>query len=98
MEPVRIAGTGSYTPETVLTNYDLEKMVDTTDEWIVQRTGIRERRLAAANDVDVAIAPQIVGLFTEAQHFAFALHVPPDCPAGVGGLKRGLQHGEGLPA
>jgi 3-oxoacyl-[acyl-carrier-protein] synthase-3 len=43
----RIAGTGSYLPERVLTNADLEKMVDTTDEWIRDRTGIRERHLAA---------------------------------------------------
>lgn len=38
---------GSYVPEKILTNHDLEKMVDTTDEWIVQRTGIRERRIAS---------------------------------------------------
>jgi 3-oxoacyl-[acyl-carrier-protein] synthase-3 len=43
----RIAGTGSYLPERVLTNADLEKMVDTTDEWIRDRTGIRERHIAA---------------------------------------------------
>ncbi len=43
----RIAGTGSYLPDKVLTNADLERMVDTTDEWIVTRTGIRERRIAA---------------------------------------------------
>jgi 3-oxoacyl-[acyl-carrier-protein] synthase-3 len=43
----RIAGTGSYLPDKVLTNRDLEKMVDTTDEWIFSRTGIRERRVAA---------------------------------------------------
>ncbi|MDI6807664.1 MAG: beta-ketoacyl-ACP synthase III [Candidatus Eisenbacteria bacterium] len=42
----KIAGTGSYAPPKVLTNQDLEKMVDTTDEWIVTRTGIRERRIA----------------------------------------------------
>ncbi len=42
---VRIAGVGSAVPERVLTNADLEKMMDTTDEWIVQRTGIRERRI-----------------------------------------------------
>lgn len=46
-----IAGTGAYLPETVLTNFDLEKMVDTSDEWIQQRTGIVERRIA---DDDVA--------------------------------------------
>ena len=43
----RIAGTGSYLPEKVLTNDDLAKMVDTSDEWIAARTGIRERHVAA---------------------------------------------------
>ncbi len=46
----KIIGTGSYLPEQVRTNADLEKMVETTDEWIVTRTGIRERRIAAANE------------------------------------------------
>lgn len=41
-----ILGTGFYVPERILTNFDLEKMVDTSDEWIVERTGIRERRIA----------------------------------------------------
>ena len=41
----RIVGTGSYLPDQVLTNQDLAKMVDTTDEWIMQRVGIRERRI-----------------------------------------------------
>ena len=45
-----IAGTGSYTPHRVLTNAELEKVVDTTDDWIVSRTGIRERRIAAAGE------------------------------------------------
>ncbi len=45
-EAVTIAGTGAYVPERILTNADLEKMVDTTDEWIVTRTGMRERRIA----------------------------------------------------
>lgn len=44
-----ITGTGSYLPETVLTNFDLEKMVETSDEWIRQRTGIVERRIAEDN-------------------------------------------------
>ena len=43
----RISGTGSYLPEKILTNADLEKMVDTSDQWIVERTGIRSRHLAA---------------------------------------------------
>lgn len=50
MASIRIAGTGSYVPHTVLTNHDLEKMVDTTDEWIVQRTGIRQRRIAEPHE------------------------------------------------
>lgn len=47
---VSIIGTGSYVPERVLTNAELEKMVDTNDEWIVSRTGIRERRIAAEGE------------------------------------------------
>lgn len=47
---VSILGTGSYVPERILTNADLEKMVDTSDEWIVTRTGIRERRIAAEGE------------------------------------------------
>jgi len=46
---VRISGTGSFMPEKVLTNADLVKIVDTTDEWIVTRTGIRERRIVEGN-------------------------------------------------
>jgi serine phosphatase RsbU (regulator of sigma subunit) len=47
---VCIAGTGSYLPETILTNEDLAKRVDTSDEWIFTRTGIRARRIAAAGE------------------------------------------------
>src|SRR5215213_1288627 len=47
---VSIIGTGSYLPERVLTNAELEKTVETTDEWIVSRTGIRERRIAADDE------------------------------------------------
>jgi 3-oxoacyl-[acyl-carrier-protein] synthase-3 len=47
MKRARIIGTGMAVPERILTNADLEKMVDTTDEWIVTRTGIRERRIAS---------------------------------------------------
>jgi 3-oxoacyl-[acyl-carrier-protein] synthase-3 len=46
----RIIGTGSYLPERVLTNSDLEKMVDTNDEWIVTRTGMKERRIARVDE------------------------------------------------
>ncbi len=47
----RIISTGSYLPENILTNADLEKKVDTTDEWITERTGIKERRIANGNQV-----------------------------------------------
>jgi 3-oxoacyl-[acyl-carrier-protein] synthase III len=47
MTSSRIAGTGSYLPEKVLTNKDLETLVETSDEWIVSRTGIRQRHIAA---------------------------------------------------
>ena len=47
----RIAGTGSYLPGKVLTNRDLEAMVDTSDDWIVARTGIRERHIAADGEM-----------------------------------------------
>ncbi len=46
----RLTGTGSYLPEKVLTNQDLEAMVDTSDAWITERTGIRERRIAAEDE------------------------------------------------
>lgn len=45
----RIIGTGSYVPPKVLTNFDLEKMVETSDEWITSRSGIRERRIVEGN-------------------------------------------------
>ncbi len=47
---VSIIGTGSYLPERILTNEELSKIVDTTDEWITTRTGIRERRMAAPDE------------------------------------------------
>jgi 3-oxoacyl-[acyl-carrier-protein] synthase-3 len=51
-----ITGWGRYAPSQVLTNADLERMVDTNDEWIVQRTGIRERRVAAAHETTASMA------------------------------------------
>jgi 3-oxoacyl-[acyl-carrier-protein] synthase-3 len=65
MGSARFAGIGYYIPEIVLTNADFEKMVDTSDEWIVTRTGIRERRIAKPEEAtsDLAI---------EAAHMAMA--------------------------
>lgn len=54
----RIAGTGRYLPERILTNQDLEKMVDTTDEWIRDRTGIERRHIAAATQTTADLAEQ----------------------------------------
>jgi 3-oxoacyl-[acyl-carrier-protein] synthase-3 len=51
-----IAGTGSHLPDKRLTNDELSRMVDTNDEWIVQRTGIRERRIAAAGETTASLA------------------------------------------
>ena len=45
-----ITGVGSYVPSKVLTNAELEKMVETSDEWIISRTGIQERRIAGKNE------------------------------------------------
>lgn len=50
MRKSSIVGTGSYIPQKVLTNADLEKMVDTSDEWIIARTGIKERRIVDKNE------------------------------------------------
>ncbi len=58
MTHARIAGTGSYLPKKVLTNHDLEKMMDTSDEWIRERTGIHRRHIAADDETcsDMALA------------------------------------------
>jgi 3-oxoacyl-[acyl-carrier-protein] synthase III len=56
LKPVGIIGTGRYVPERVLSNRDLEQMVDTNDEWIVTRTGISERRIAAQNQASSDLA------------------------------------------
>jgi 3-oxoacyl-[acyl-carrier-protein] synthase-3 len=56
-----ILGTGSYAPDRILTNEDLSKMVDTSDEWIRARSGIRERRIAAANEATSDLAIKAAG-------------------------------------
>lgn len=58
MAHARITGVGSYLPDTILTNADLESMVDTSDEWIVTRTGIRERRVAGPGQSTSDLAAQ----------------------------------------
>ena len=56
MKYSRIIGTGSYLPSKLLTNNDLEKIVDTTDEWIVERTGIKTRHIMAGNETTISMA------------------------------------------
>src|SRR6476659_5901656 len=55
---VSIIGTGSYVPEKVITNDDLSRIVETTDEWITTRTGIKERRIAAKDECTSDMAAQ----------------------------------------
>lgn len=56
MKFTRIAGTGSYLPNKVVTNSDLEKMIDTTDQWITERTGIKTRHIAGENETTCDLA------------------------------------------
>lgn len=78
-------GTGSYTPPQILTNADLEKIVDTSDEWIVSRTGIKERRIAdretATSDMVVAAskaALEMAGMNGEEIDLVLVATVTPD--------------------
>ncbi|MFH1963029.1 MAG: beta-ketoacyl-ACP synthase III [bacterium] len=82
---VGIVGTGSYVPPKILTNIDLEKMVDTTDTWIIERTGIRERRIAlpetTASDLGVPAsiaALQSAGINPEDVDLIIAATSTPD--------------------
>jgi len=66
-QPVSITGLGCHVPERILSNQDLEKLVDTTDEWIMERTGIRERRIAAPEEALTDIArPAAVAALADA--------------------------------
>jgi 3-oxoacyl-[acyl-carrier-protein] synthase-3 len=58
MVSVGILGTGQALPETVITNHDLEKIVETSDQWITERTGIKERRKAAPNETTSTLSVQ----------------------------------------
>ncbi len=66
----RISGTGSYLPERILTNLELEKMVDTTDEWIRSRTGIERRHIAAEGETTVDLAERAARRALEAAGMA----------------------------
>lgn len=80
-----VLGTGSYVPDRVMTNADLEKMVETNDEWIQTRTGIRERRIAAAHETtsDMAaaaarVAIENAGITAEELSMIICATVTPD--------------------
>ena len=82
-----IVGTGSYSPKKILTNAELEKMVATNDAWIVERTGIRERHLAAPEEAtsDFAFAAsqralEMAGISSEAVELIVVGTVTPDMP------------------
>ncbi len=82
-----ITGVGSYVPEKILTNADLEKMVETSDEWITTRTGIKERRMAAANEFtsDLATkaalrAMEMAGVTAEQIDLIVVASITPDMP------------------
>src|SRR6266516_6699098 len=65
--PVSITGVGAYAPDRVLTNEELSTLVDTSNEWIMERTGIRERRIAAPEEALTDIArPAAVAALADA--------------------------------
>jgi len=99
MKRIGIVGTGSYLPEKVLSNFDLEKFLDTDDEWIRTRTGIRERRVARADEAasDLALraserALATAGLTPDKVDLIIMATVTPDtqCPAGANWLEAKL--------
>ena len=96
MVPIRLAGTGFYMPEKVLTNYDLEKTLDTTHEWIVKRTGVSERRVAAPDQAtsDLALpaarqAMEAAGVSDRDLDYIILATITPDthCPSAANWLQ-----------
>lgn len=81
----RVTGTGSAVPEKILTNFDIEKLVDTSDEWIVTRSGIRERRIASEGEFTSTFATraalnalQMAGVAPEELDMIIVATVTPD--------------------
>jgi 3-oxoacyl-[acyl-carrier-protein] synthase-3 len=94
-----LLGTGSYLPERILSNFDLEKILDTNDEWIYKRTGIKERRVAApdVNASDLAKeaslrAMEMAGVSVEELDLIIMTTMTPDtaCPSGANWLEAKL--------
>ena len=100
MESISILGTGSYLPSTILTNYDLAKSgLDTTHEWIVQRTGISERRIAEAGETTSDLgyqaslrALEMAGMAAEEMDLIIVATITPDtcCPSAANWLQAKL--------
>ena len=97
--PIRIKGTGSYVPPGILHNRDLEKIMDTTDDWIAQRTGVRERRKAepeiAASDLALEAAKAALDMAQLDRHdlqLIILATITPDthCPAAANWLQAKL--------
>ncbi len=95
----KIIGTGSYLPERVLSNQDLEKMVETSDEWIVSRTGMKERRIAREDEFtsDMGAAAALAalndaGVTAEEIDFILVATMTPDymCPSTACLIKKAL--------
>jgi len=105
MAQIYVRGTGSYLPEKVLTNLDLQKIMDTSDEWIFKRTGIRERRVAAQDQAasDLALpacraAIERAGLTAADIGLIIMATITPDtqCPAGANWLQAKLNASQAL--
>lgn len=103
MKRVGIIGTGSYVPEEIMTNFDFEKFLDTSDEWIFTRTGIKERRIAkeseAVSDLSKIAcerAMQMAAVKPDNIDLVILATITPDthCPAGANWLeaKLGCKH------
>jgi 3-oxoacyl-[acyl-carrier-protein] synthase III len=100
MKRIGIIGTGSYLPEKVMTNFDIEKFLNTSDEWIYTRTGIKERRIAeddvATSDlckVACERAMEMAGVKADDIDLIILATITPDthCPAGANWLEAKLQ-------
>lgn len=99
MTRIAIMGTGSYVPKRVLSNFDLEKILDTSDEWINKRTGVRERRIAApteyASDLGKEAslrAAEMAGISPLDIELIILCTMTPDtaCPSGANWLEAAL--------
>jgi len=96
---IGILGTGSYVPERILSNFDLEKILDTNDEWVYKRTGIKERRIAAPDVYASDLAKEaslramgMAGVSAEDLDLIVMTTMTPDtcCPAGANWLEAKL--------